>query len=58
MYFVVQVKLDLSCLDGILDDLDFCCRLAKEESVIVLPGTFNIHIIVCFRSLLSVICNI
>ncbi|RCV06095.1 hypothetical protein SETIT_1G136500v2 [Setaria italica] len=35
----VMVKLDLSCLDGILDDLDFCCRLAKEESVIVLPGS-------------------
>ena len=38
---VVQAKLDLSCLDGIRDDLDFCCMLAKEESVIVLPGTFN-----------------
>ena len=37
---VVQAKLDLSCLDGIRDDLDFCCMLAKE-SVIVLPGTFN-----------------
>ncbi|KAG2650660.1 hypothetical protein PVAP13_1NG197900 [Panicum virgatum] len=37
----VMAKLDLSCLDGIRDDLDFCCMLAKEESVIVLPGTFN-----------------
>jgi len=37
----VTAKLDLSCLDGIRDDLDFCCMLAKEESVIVLPGTFN-----------------
>ncbi|TVU32369.1 hypothetical protein EJB05_24096, partial [Eragrostis curvula] len=35
----VMVKLDLSYLDGIHDDLDFCCRLAKEESVIVLPGS-------------------
>ncbi|KAF8656895.1 hypothetical protein HU200_060457 [Digitaria exilis] len=35
----VMVKLDLSCLDDIQDDLDFCCRLAKEESVIVLPGS-------------------
>ncbi|XP_034600627.1 nicotianamine aminotransferase 1 isoform X3 [Setaria viridis] len=35
----IQVKLDLCYLDGILDDLDFCCRLAKEESVIVLPGS-------------------
>ncbi|KAG2658031.1 hypothetical protein PVAP13_1KG275400 [Panicum virgatum] len=34
----VMAKLDLSCLDGIQDDLDFCCMLAKEESVIVLPG--------------------
>ncbi|CAL4888076.1 unnamed protein product [Urochloa decumbens] len=34
----VMVKLDLSCLDGMQDDLDFCCKLAKEESVIVLPG--------------------
>ena len=41
---VVQAKLDLSCLDGIQDDLDFCCMLAKEESVIVLPGTFNFHL--------------
>lgn len=35
----VMAKLDLSCLDGFSDDIDFCCRLAKEESVIVLPGT-------------------
>ncbi|KAL6629657.1 hypothetical protein ACP70R_029422 [Stipagrostis hirtigluma subsp. patula] len=35
----VMAKLDLSCFDGIHDDLDFCCRLAKEESVIVLPGS-------------------
>ncbi|CAN6231420.1 unnamed protein product [Urochloa humidicola] len=35
----VMVKLDLSCLDGMQDDLDFCCKLAKEESVIVLPGS-------------------
>uniref|UniRef100_M8BVI9 nicotianamine aminotransferase n=1 Tax=Aegilops tauschii TaxID=37682 RepID=M8BVI9_AEGTA len=35
----VMAKLDLSFLDGFSDDIDFCCRLAKEESVIVLPGT-------------------
>ncbi|OEL28666.1 Nicotianamine aminotransferase A [Dichanthelium oligosanthes] len=35
----VMAKLDLSCLDGIQDDLDFCCRLAKEDTVIVLPGS-------------------
>uniref|UniRef100_A0A0E0JYU1 Aminotransferase class I/classII large domain-containing protein n=1 Tax=Oryza punctata TaxID=4537 RepID=A0A0E0JYU1_ORYPU len=34
----VMVKLDLSYLDDFHDDMDFCCRLAKEESVIVLPG--------------------
>jgi len=33
------VKLDLSCLKDIKDDMDFCCRLAKEELVVVLPGT-------------------
>ncbi len=37
---LVQVKLDLSCLQGIKDDMDFCCQLAKEELVILLPGTF------------------
>jgi hypothetical protein len=35
---VFQVKLDLSCLDGFCDDIDFCCTLAKEESVLVMPG--------------------
>ncbi|KAG2558200.1 nicotianamine aminotransferase 1-like [Panicum virgatum] len=34
----VMVKLDLSCLQGIKDDMDFCCRLAKEELVVLLPG--------------------
>lgn len=36
--FASQVKLNLSLLEGIKDDVDFCCKLAKEESVIVLPG--------------------
>lgn len=35
----VMVKLDLSYLEGITDCVDFCCKLAKEESVILLPGT-------------------
>lgn len=35
----VMVKLDISCLVGFSDDVDFCCRLAKEESVLVMPGT-------------------
>ncbi|KAL8031529.1 hypothetical protein ABFX02_13G031900 [Erythranthe guttata] len=34
----VMVKLNLSLLEGFKDDTDFCCKLAKEESVIVLPG--------------------
>ncbi|KAL6141261.1 hypothetical protein ACLB2K_059551 [Fragaria x ananassa] len=34
----VQVKLDLSALEGIDDDVQFCLELSKEESVIVLPG--------------------
>ncbi|KFK40435.1 hypothetical protein AALP_AA3G372900 [Arabis alpina] len=33
-----MVKLDLSVLEDISDDLDFCCKLAKEESLIILPG--------------------
>ncbi|KAH7860631.1 hypothetical protein Vadar_015879 [Vaccinium darrowii] len=34
----IQVKLDLSLLEGINDDMEFCIKLAKEESVIILPG--------------------
>ncbi|ONK58089.1 uncharacterized protein A4U43_C09F8000 [Asparagus officinalis] len=34
----VMAKLDFSYLEGIKDCVDFCCKLAKEESVIVLPG--------------------
>lgn len=34
----VMVKLVVSMLDGIEDDLDFCLKLSKEESLIVLPG--------------------
>ncbi|KAJ0091127.1 hypothetical protein Patl1_14294 [Pistacia atlantica] len=33
-----MVKLDFSQLEDIDDDMDFCVKLAKEESVIVLPG--------------------
>ncbi|KAI8006826.1 Nicotianamine aminotransferase 1 [Camellia lanceoleosa] len=33
----VMVKLNLSLLEGINDDMEFCVKLAKEESVIVLP---------------------
>ncbi|KAL1210200.1 Tyrosine aminotransferase [Cardamine amara subsp. amara] len=33
-----MVKLNLSLLEDISDDLDFCTKLAKEESVIILPG--------------------
>lgn len=34
----VMVKLDLSLLEDIKDDNEFCAKLAKEESVIFLPG--------------------
>lgn len=34
----VMVKLDVSLLEDISDDVDFCFKLAKEESVILLPG--------------------
>ncbi|CAK9182977.1 unnamed protein product [Ilex paraguariensis] len=34
----VMVKLNLSLLKDISDDIDFCFKLAKEESVIILPG--------------------
>ncbi|KAL5573564.1 hypothetical protein UlMin_023161 [Ulmus minor] len=34
----VMVRLNLSLLEGIKDDMDFCLKLAEEESVTVLPG--------------------
>ncbi|XP_009610449.1 probable aminotransferase TAT2 [Nicotiana tomentosiformis] len=34
----VMVKLHLNLLEDIEDDLDFCVKLAKEESLIILPG--------------------
>ncbi|KAI4333932.1 hypothetical protein L6164_018681 [Bauhinia variegata] len=34
----VMVQINLSKLEGIIDDVDFCIKLAKEESVILLPG--------------------
>ncbi|GMN53849.1 hypothetical protein TIFTF001_022987 [Ficus carica] len=34
----VMVKLNLPLLEDIVDDLDFCLKLAKEESIIFLPG--------------------
>ncbi|XP_010260306.1 PREDICTED: probable aminotransferase TAT2 isoform X2 [Nelumbo nucifera] len=34
----IMVKLNISLLEDIKDDTDFCLKLAKEESVIVLPG--------------------
>ncbi|XP_021681226.1 nicotianamine aminotransferase 1 isoform X2 [Hevea brasiliensis] len=33
-----MVKLNLSLLQDISDDMDFCLKLAREESVIILPG--------------------
>ncbi|KAF2926676.1 nicotianamine aminotransferase 1-like isoform X2 [Oryza sativa Japonica Group] len=34
----IQVKLDISQLSDICDDIDFCSKLVKEESVVLLPG--------------------
>ncbi|KAF6158246.1 hypothetical protein GIB67_028670 [Kingdonia uniflora] len=36
--WIVPVKLNPSLMEDIKDDMDFCVKLAKEESVIVLPG--------------------
>ncbi|KAM3204227.1 hypothetical protein P3L10_027636 [Capsicum annuum] len=33
----VMIKLNLSFLEGINDDMEFCTKLAHEESVIILP---------------------
>lgn len=41
MNFYLQVKLDLSFLEDINDDMDFSMKLVREESVIVTPG--NMH---------------
>lgn len=38
----MQVKLNLSLLEDINDDLDFCLKLAKEESLIILPGNIMV----------------
>ncbi|PUZ75280.1 hypothetical protein GQ55_1G146500 [Panicum hallii var. hallii] len=35
----VMVKLDMSYFEGIDDDIDFCTKLAKEESVVICPGS-------------------
>ncbi|KAF8779199.1 hypothetical protein HU200_002876 [Digitaria exilis] len=35
----VMVKLEMPCFDGIYDDINFCCNLAKEESVVISPGS-------------------
>ncbi|EOA16707.1 hypothetical protein CARUB_v10004908mg [Capsella rubella] len=42
-----MVKLNLSLLEDISDDLDFCSKLAKEESMIILPGN-NIVFLMSF----------
>ncbi|XP_030482669.2 nicotianamine aminotransferase 1 [Cannabis sativa] len=34
----VMVKINLPLLENVVDDVDFCLKLAKEESVIFLPG--------------------
>ncbi|XP_047306854.1 nicotianamine aminotransferase 1-like [Impatiens glandulifera] len=34
----IMVKLDVSMLEDVFDDVDFCTKMAKEESVVILPG--------------------
>lgn len=34
----MMIKLNLSLLEDINDDMDFCTKLAHEESVLILPG--------------------
>lgn len=36
--FFAMVKLNLLLLEDIEDDMEFCLKLAKEESLIILPG--------------------
>uniref|UniRef100_A0A0C9S8V9 TSA: Wollemia nobilis Ref_Wollemi_Transcript_3322_1541 transcribed RNA sequence n=1 Tax=Wollemia nobilis TaxID=56998 RepID=A0A0C9S8V9_9CONI len=36
---IVQVKIDMSGFEDLSDDVGFCITLAKEESVIILPGS-------------------
>ncbi|KAK3152824.1 hypothetical protein QOZ80_2BG0164060 [Eleusine coracana subsp. coracana] len=35
----VMVKLDMAYFEDIHDDIDFCRKLAKEESVVICPGS-------------------
>lgn len=35
----MMVRLNMELLEDISDDIDFCFKLAKEESLIILPGT-------------------
>ncbi|GFS34809.1 tyrosine transaminase family protein [Actinidia rufa] len=42
----VMVKLNLSLLEDIKDDIDFCAKLAKEESVVVLPAEISKGVVV------------
>ncbi|KAI3515480.1 hypothetical protein L1887_14376 [Cichorium endivia] len=37
------VKLKLSAFDDVVDDVDFCMKLAKEESMILLPGMATLN---------------
>ncbi|KAL0545821.1 hypothetical protein IC582_015717 [Cucumis melo] len=35
----MMVRLNIDLLEDISDDIDFCFKLAKEESLVILPGT-------------------
>lgn len=41
--FPLQVKLNLSAFDNVVDDTDFCMKLAREETMILLPGMTTVN---------------
>lgn len=40
-FHLMQTKLELSLMDNIKDDIDFCVKLAREENLVFLPGKVN-----------------
>lgn len=50
------MKINFSQIKDIVDDMDFCAKLAEEESVILLPG--NMFFFFCNLIFLSLIVNL
>jgi len=51
-----QVKINFSQIKDIIDDMDFCAKLAEEESVILLPG--NMFFFFCNLSFITFVVNL